>query len=296
MAADIAALLADLREESLVTESLLDSLPAQRWDAPTPAAAWSIRDQVTHLAFFDEAAALSVTDPARFAAQVAELADLGEDFPDLIAARHRGLPAAEALEWFVTARAALLSAYATADPAKRLPWYGPSMALATSITARLMETWAHTQDIADTLGVTRPPTDRLRHVAHLGVSTMAFAHALHGVPAPVGPVRVDLTGPAGDNWTWGPDDAADRVTGPALDFCLVVTQRRNLADTRLVTIGAAASGWMAIAQAFAGRATNGPPPRAGSQRSRDQRPGDQPWADQPQGGRPRADRPPGDQL
>ena len=130
------------------------------------------------------------------------------------------------------------------------------MSAASSLTARLMETWAHTQDIADALGVTREPTARLRHVAHIGVGARAFSYAARGRPCPATPVRVELTAPDGAVWTWGPADAADRVTGPALDFCLLVTQRRHRDDLALAVDGPAARQWMAIAQAFAG-------PRAG---------------------------------
>jgi uncharacterized protein (TIGR03084 family) len=131
------------------------------------------------------------------------------------------------------------------------------MSAASSLTARFMETWAHTQDIADALGVTREPTDRLRHVAHIGVGARAFSYLAHGLPPSDDPVLVTLTAPSGAVWTWGPTDAVDRVTGSALDFCLLVTQRRHRDDLDLEVEGPAALQWMKIAQAFAG------PPGAG---------------------------------
>jgi uncharacterized protein (TIGR03084 family) len=134
------------------------------------------------------------------------------------------------------------------------------MSAASSLTARLMETWAHTQDIADALGVTREPTARLRHVAHIGVGARAFSYAVRGQPEPTVPVRVELSGPDGVRWTWGPEDTENRVTGPALDFCLLVTQRRHRDDVALAIDGPAATQWMAIAQAFAGTAGPGRPP------------------------------------
>jgi uncharacterized protein (TIGR03084 family) len=134
------------------------------------------------------------------------------------------------------------------------------MSAASSLTARLMETWAHTQDIADALGVTREPTSRLRHVAHIGVGARAFSYAARGQVMPATPVRVELTAPDGTAWTWGPADAQDRVSGTALDFCLLVTQRRHRDDLALAVAGPAAQQWMAIAQAFAGPPGPGRPP------------------------------------
>jgi uncharacterized protein (TIGR03084 family) len=125
-----------------------------------------------------------------------------------------------------------------------------------------METWAHGQDVADTLGVTREPTDRLRHVAHIGVRALPFSFVLRERPVPDAPVRVELVAPSGESWTWGPEDAADRVTGPALDFCLLVTQRRHRDDTALEVTGPVATEWATIAQAFAGVPGEGRKPGA----------------------------------
>jgi uncharacterized protein (TIGR03084 family) len=129
-------------------------------------------------------------------------------------------------------------------------------------TARIMETWAHGQDVLDALGRTRRPTDRLRHVAHLGVSTRGWSYAIRGRPIPEVDVRVELAAPSGGTWSWGEPDSVDRVSGPAEDFCLVVTQRRHVDDTTLQVEGATATEWMAIAQAFAGPPMDGRRPGA----------------------------------
>jgi uncharacterized protein (TIGR03084 family) len=150
------------------------------------------------------------------------------------------------------ARAGFIDAVRTLDPGTRVPWYGPDMTLASSVTARLMETWAHGQDVADALGVSRVPTNRLRHVAFLGARAFANSYRARGLPVPETAVRIELVGPDGDRWDYGPDDAADVVRGPALDFCLVVTQRRHPADTDLESGGPVAVEWLSIAQAFAG--------------------------------------------
>ena len=130
----------------------------------------------------------------------------------------------------------------------------------TFLTARLMETFAHGQDVRDALGLPPDPTPRLHHVAHLGVATRGFSYANRGRAVPSAPVRVELAGPGGEAWSWGPAEAADRIAGPVLDFCLVVTQRRHVADTRLQIAGEAAAEWMRLAQAFGGPPTDGRPP------------------------------------
>jgi uncharacterized protein (TIGR03084 family) len=153
-------------------------------------------------------------------------------------------------------RQRLVRAAVDIDPSTRVPWYGPPMAARSFITARLMETWAHGQDVADALGVTRRPTRRLRHVAHIGVRARPFSYAVHSMEMPDAEIAVRLTGPDGEGWDWG-ESSSDVVAGPALDFCLVVTQRRHVADTRLQIDGPAATEWMSIAQAFAGTAGSG---------------------------------------
>ena len=261
MAADLSALTADLVAETAWLDEVLAALSPAQWRLRTPAPGWTIADQVSHLAYFDEATLLSIRDPDLFRLDAGALAGRGSDFPDQIAAEYRHLGGAELLRWFRGARQALLDGYASADPGARLPWYGLDMGLASSVTARLMETWAHGQDIADTLGIERPATGRLRHVAHLGVRSLPYSYLVNGLPQPDAPIRVELAAPDGGQWTWGPADAADRVTGTALDFCLVVTQRRHRTDTGLVISGQTAGQWIAIAQAFAGPAGRGRPPR-----------------------------------
>jgi uncharacterized protein (TIGR03084 family) len=247
-------LLDDLLAETYVLTAMLGALDDEGWDRPTPAAGWAIRDQVSHLAWFDEAATLAAADPDRFRAEAAAAALPGSaaSFPDQIAARYRQLPVAELRDWLQRARAEYVRVLRGLNGRTRLPWYGPDMSAASSATARLMETWAHGQDVADALGVQRPATGRLRHVAHLGVATLGFSFLLHGRPVPAEPVRVELSGPSGETWAWGPAGAPDSVTGAALDFCLAVTQRRHRDDTGLRTTGPVAAEWMSIAQAFAG--------------------------------------------
>jgi uncharacterized protein (TIGR03084 family) len=260
----MAALAADLAAESAVTRALVAGLDEPGWRTPTPAAGWDIADQISHLAYFDEVTVQSAVEPDAFLAARADAEACGGISPDAIAARFRDRIGAQLLAWFEAARADLIDTFIGLDPRARLPWFGPPMSAASSLTARIMETWAHTQDIADALGVTREPTLRLRHVAHIGVGARAFSYAVHGKTPPVTPVRVELippSGPDGARWTWGPEDAENRVTGAALDFCLLVTQRRHRDDLALGIEGPAATEWMTIAQAFAGAPGTGRSPQ-----------------------------------
>jgi uncharacterized protein (TIGR03084 family) len=191
---------------------------------------------------------LAADDPAAFARSVEALLAGGVDAS---VEPGRAMTPTELLAWWRDGRRELLAVLEHLDPATRVPWYGPPMGARSFATARLMETWAHGQDVVDAVGAERAPTDRLRHVAHIGVRARPFSYAVRGLDAPSRPVAVVLTGPAGDRWVW--DEQADEsISGPALDFCLVVTQRRHPSDTDLRAHGELAAEWLGLAQAFAG--------------------------------------------
>jgi uncharacterized protein (TIGR03084 family) len=237
----------DLRAERADLLDVLGGLDEGRWRTPTPAPGWAIVDQITHLAWFDDASRTAIVDPERFRASRREvLADV-DGFVDSVARDNRARPGAEVRAWLRRAGDDLVVAARAADPTVRVPWYGPDMTLASMVTARIMETWAHGQDVVDALGVDREPSPRLRHVAFLGWKAVANSFRTHGRPEPTAPVRVELGDVA-----LGPDDAVDVVRGSLLDFCLVATQRRHPDDTDLVAEGPVATEWLTIAQAFAG--------------------------------------------
>lgn len=253
--------LRDLQAEYGDLDRVLTGLDAADWDRQTPAANWSVTDQVAHLAFSEELAALAATDATGFATRLAELlADL-DAVDRLQKERTSAMTAADILHWWRSTRQETHDALRAHDADDRIPWITGDMKLTSFATARLMETWAHGQDIVDAVGAERTPTERLRHIAHIGVSTRGFSYAVRGRQAPDTPVRLVLTSPTGEQWAWGPDDATDVVTGAAEDFCLVVTQRRHPDDTDLVVTGDAAREWIEIAQAFAGPPTDQRPPR-----------------------------------
>ncbi|MBN0044994.1 TIGR03084 family protein [Streptomyces actuosus] len=251
----------DLRAESAELDLLVGELTAEQWALATPAPGWGIAHQIAHLAWTDRSALLAVTDQDGFRALVEKALAAPDRFVDDGAEEYALLPPAELLTSWRDGRAALDRALREAPPGARFPWYGPPMSTASMATARMMETWAHGQDVADALGVTRAPTDRLRHIARLGVRTRDFAHGVHGLPVPADPFRVELLAPSGELWAYGPEDAPQRVTGPALDFCLLVTQRAHRADLALTAEGPDADRWLDIAQAFAGPPGGGRPPQ-----------------------------------
>jgi uncharacterized protein (TIGR03084 family) len=243
---------ADLGAESDELDALVAPLSGDRWADPTPAPGWTIAHQIAHLLWTDRVAVLSVTDEAGFAEVVTQAAADPAGFVDAGAEELAAMSPTDLLaDWRVT-RGRLHEALLNVPDGRKLPWFGPPMSASSMATARLMETWAHGLDVADTLGVHRPPTDRLRSIAHIGVRARDYAFFVNNLAPPTEQFLVELRGPSGDTWSWGPPDAAQRVTGGAEDFCFLVTQRRALSALDVTAVGADASRWLEIAQAFAG--------------------------------------------
>lgn len=250
-------LLRDLDTESDQLRAAVAGLDETGWALPTPAPGWSVATQVGHLVWTDQAAAAAAASvgpggSAEWDALVrSALADV-EGVVDRSAQELAAVPAVELLEHWDAARAALAHALRAVPEGVRMPWFGPPMSAASMATARFMETWAHGLDVYDALAVPHEPTDRVRHVAHLGVRTRDFAYAVHGEQPPAEAFRVELTAPSGELWAWGPTEGVQSVRGSAYDFCRLVTQRVHRRDTALVATGPDAEHWLDIAQAFAG--------------------------------------------
>ncbi len=264
MSVTVASITADLVAEQATLDEIVAPLTPSDWDRATPSPRWAIRDQIGHLAYFDHTAALAIVDEEAFVAHRAELIanavaspEAGDEF---ILGASRAMAADELLDHWRACRRELADAAATCGESDRIDWYGPSMSAKSFLTARLMECWAHGQDVCDTLGAHREPTDRLRHIAQLGYITRGWTYANRNLEVPEGEVRVELTSPSGEAWVFGPVDAEATVWGTALDFCLVTGQRRNVADTDLVVNGDIAHDWLEKAQLFAGPPTDPPSP------------------------------------
>jgi uncharacterized protein (TIGR03084 family) len=256
---ELADILADLDAESAEVDGYVADLPPSEWALPTPAEGWTIAHQIAHLAWTDEATLLAIQDPDGFIPRMISALEEPSTFVDRGTQDFLDEPAPLLHKWR-SGRAALRDALAQVPPGTKIPWYGTAMSPVSMVTARIMETWAHGLDIADALGRTRTPTARLRHVAHLGHRTLGYSFMSHDKQPPTVPVYLSLTAPDGTLWTYGPEDAENRVDGPALDFCLLVTQRRNRADLALVATGPVADEWLDVAQAFAGPSGSGREP------------------------------------
>ncbi|MDI5967094.1 TIGR03084 family metal-binding protein [Streptomyces sp. SL13] len=257
--------LSDLRVETARLDALVDPLGDEGWRLPTPAPRWSVAHQIAHLEWTDRQALLSAVDPDAFTAGAEQALGAIDSYVDDGADAGAALPPAELLARWRTGRDRLWQALAAAPQGTRFPWYGPPMGVAAMATGRLMETWAHGQDVADALGVTREPSARLRHVARIGVRARDFAFLVRGLTPPPEEFRVELTAPDGELWAYGPPEAEERVTGPALDFCLLATRRRHRADLAVVAHGPGADRWLDIAQAFAGPPGPGREPAGGAE-------------------------------
>ncbi|HET7431715.1 MAG TPA: TIGR03084 family metal-binding protein [Nocardioides sp.] len=255
--------LADLAAESERLDDLVSPLEEADWRRATPAAGWDVATQVAHLAWTDEAAVAAATDKERWDALVLEAISDPTGVVDAAALDGGKAEPADLLERWRTARAALADALRGVPTGEKLPWFGPPMSPTSMATARFMETWAHSLDVHEALGAEPEVTDRIRHVAHLGVRTRNFSFAAHDQEPPADEFRVELTAPSGDLWTWGPEEAAQSVRGSARDFCLLVTQRVHRNDTDLVAQGRDANAWLSVAQCFAGPPGEGRVPRDG---------------------------------
>jgi uncharacterized protein (TIGR03084 family) len=255
--ADASPLIAELEAESDELDALVADLPEERWGTLTPAPGWTIAHQIAHLLWTDRVAVLSVCDEPAFAEVLATASADPAGFVDAGAEEVAATGPVELLRSWRSTREALHAALLTVPAGRKLPWFGPPMSAASMATARLMETWAHGLDVADALGAVRPPTSRLRSIAHLGIRTRDFAFTVHGLTPPTETFHVELRGPAGETWVWGPEEAAQRVTGTAEGFCALVTQRRPRAALDVTAVGPDAEKWLTIAQAFAGPAGKG---------------------------------------
>ncbi|MBG0829071.1 TIGR03084 family protein [Planomonospora sp. ID67723] len=257
---ELEVVLNDLTAEGDQIDRLVADLDAEQWNLPTPAPGWTIANQVAHLAFIFRLAAAAATDAEAFKAMTAgaqenfdgavnaALKDYENDTPEVLLARWRA------------EREAVVKGLAAVPPGETVPWLVNPLPPIVLACAGIMEQFAHGQDIADALGVRLERTDRIRHLVVFAVLTRDFGYLARGLTPPAAEFRFEITGPSGEVWAYGPEDADQRITGPAVDFCLLVTRRRHRADLAVTAVGDEADRWLDIAQAYRGPAGQGRSP------------------------------------
>ena len=251
---------ADLAAEGEALDRFVAGLDPDEWALPTPAPGWTITHQIAHLTSIVKLAELAVSNPAAFQAA---MQGAGEDFDGAVQAALRpylNLTPEELLARWRAERTAANEALATVPPDHMVPWVARPLPARVLACAGIMELFAHGQDIADTVGVQREYNDRIGHLAWFATRNSDFGYLVRGLEPPAEPFRFELTAPSGAAWNFGPADATQRITGPALDFCLLVTRRRHRDDLALTVTGDEADRWMDIAQAYRGSPGQGRKP------------------------------------
>ena len=253
----------DFRAECDALAEVLEPLRDEQYETATLFKQWTLHDVVAHLHISNWAADVSIHQPEDF-----------DSFKETQAeSRARGLSPRELTdEWFEGERdravylrwrdyyPEMCDRLDGVNPKGRVQWVGPSMSVRSSITARQMETWAHGQEVFDVLGLERGEQDRIKNIVFLGLNTFGWTYAVRELSVPDVVPHLRLTAPSGEIWEWNETETINRIEGSAVEFCQVVTQVRNIADTRLHVVGAVAIEWMSMAQCFAGAAQSPPAP------------------------------------
>lgn len=253
----------DFEAESDALLALLDYLDDADWQRETQFKRWTINDIIGHLHFFNYAADTGLRDSDEFAGLMRQVAAAAKQGTSHLAFTHSwlgGTKNGDLMQVWRDFYHEMAARFQRADPKKRVPWAGPTMSVRSSITARLMETWAHGQAIYDLLGKVRIDADRIKNIAVLGINTFSWTFSNRNIQTPAKMPCVSLIAPSGATWQWGQPDESNRIEGTAVEFCQVVTQVRNIADTRLKVVGPVAVAWMSIAQCFAGPPEDPPLP------------------------------------
>lgn len=257
----------DFKKECDAIAAVLSPLSEHDFARPTLFKGWTISDIVGHLHLWNIAAHLTLSDPkefAEFGAMAMAGLQMGQGHIELQNTYFDRKTGRALFDDWAAYYPAMAQRFETADPDHRVKWVGPDMSVASCIIARQMEHWAHAQAIYDVLGLNRINGARLKNVAHIGVTTYSWSFKVRGLIPPLPKPYVKLTAPDGSLWTWNEPQENNRIEGAAEEFCQVVTQCRNIADTGLKTAGETAAQWMEIAQCFAGGAET--PPAKGARR------------------------------
>ncbi|HEX4812237.1 MAG TPA: TIGR03084 family metal-binding protein [Nonomuraea sp.] len=254
------AVLNDLAADGDQLDNLVAGLDAEQWLLPTPAPGWTVRDQIAHLAFIFRLAATAASDAEAFQAMTAGAQSNFDGAVNAALKLYENVPPAALLATWRSERAAAVAALAAVPAGRTVPWLVNPLPPVVLACAGIMEQFAHGQDIADTLGVRLERGGSLQHLVVFAVLTRDFGYLARQLTPPAEEFRFEITGPSGERWDYGPEDAAQRISGPAEDFCLLVTRRRHRADVAVTAAGEVADHWLDIAQAYRGPAGTGRAP------------------------------------
>ncbi len=249
-----------LKAAGAEVDAMVAGLEPAGWQAETPAPGWTVAHQIAHLAATFQLAGLAAADGERFTQLMSRMsANFGANVDAALAQFLTDDPA-ELLERWRTQRDRAEGALAALPPGTIVPWLVRPIPAGVLAAAGMMELFGHGQDIADALGVTRTHTDQIGHLVGFAVRTWDFGYLARDLPVPDTTIRFELTAPSGRRWEFGPAGGEQRVSGQAVDFCLLVTRRRHHADLALTAEGSIAEQWLEIAQAYRGPAGPGRQP------------------------------------
>ncbi|MYY05255.1 TIGR03084 family protein [Streptomyces sp. SID4913] len=252
---------ADLAVEGTELGDLVAGLSPEEWEAATPAASWTVRHQVAHLAYVSRLVRLAVSDAEAFAAETAPVREDFQSGMDAGLAEYVTEPVPGLLRRWAEEREAAEKGLAALERRDPVPWPAGPLPASVLAAVALAELYAHGQDIRDGLGRPRVLTDRIGHIVFLGTRTRDLAYRARGLRPPAEPFRFEVTAPSGELWAFGPPEAGQRITGPAEDFCLLVTRRRHRDDLALTAVGTEAGQWLDIAQSYVGPPGTGRAPQ-----------------------------------
>ncbi|MDH3470960.1 MAG: maleylpyruvate isomerase family mycothiol-dependent enzyme [Acidimicrobiia bacterium] len=239
------AILADLVAEQQALDQYLQTLNDRDWDLPTGWNRWTVRHQVGMLAAGDEVAHDAVAGSGKLLAKAARQ-DL---FAKEAAIRVKSLRPQEVIELWRASRAELANALSRRNGTDRVPGLVGDLSVRTMATARLTQTWSQALDIHHTFDSEPEDTARLEHIAWMGWKTLPFAFEMANEEY-AEPVRVVLSGPAYERWSFGDPGAPCQIKGKAGEWCRVAVRRLH-ADhaTSLVAEGKTAEVALSVARA-----------------------------------------------
>ena len=253
----------DFYEECLSTYDLLNSISENKLFTPTLFKKWSFNDIIRHLHVWNIAAYKSLLGSKEWESFYSELQKYfkeGKKLSDFEISYTKNIKGKNLLKLWQSTFKEVSEIFKKESPKKRVKWVGPSMSVISSISARHMETWAHSQAIYDTLGKVRINRDRILNIVIIGNNTFGWTFKVNKKEIPTKIPYLKLLSPSGKVWEFNDSENPDKIEGLAEEFCQVVTQVRNIEDVNLKITGNIANKWMSIAQCFAGKASCPPKP------------------------------------